>query len=51
MRGRFRIPQPFSLSRLKDGLLAYAPVCPTPECVAAVRKLEARHGARNPIRG
>jgi hypothetical protein len=32
------------IRRLKDGLLAYAPVAPTAECVEAVRRLEAQYG-------
>ncbi|HLO87882.1 MAG TPA: DUF4336 domain-containing protein [Nostocaceae cyanobacterium] len=40
------VPIRMTVVRLKaGGLLVYAPVAPTPECVSLVRELEAKHGA------
>jgi hypothetical protein len=40
------VPIRMTIARLDDGgLLVYAPVAPTPECIRLVRELEAQHGA------
>jgi hypothetical protein len=40
------VPIRMTIARLDDGgLLVYAPVAPTPECIRLVRQLEAQHGA------
>ncbi len=47
LQGIFYVVVPIRMSVVKlevGGLLAYAPVAPTPECVRLVRELEAEHG-------
>jgi hypothetical protein len=40
------VPIRMTIARLDEGgLLVYAPVAPTPECIRLVRELEAQHGA------
>jgi Domain of unknown function (DUF4336) len=40
------VPIRMTIARLDEGgLLVYAPVAPTPECIRLVRQLEAQHGA------
>ncbi|MEL6493801.1 MAG: DUF4336 domain-containing protein [Cyanobacteria bacterium J06623_7] len=48
LQGIFYVVVPIRMTAIKlaqGGLLIYAPVAPTPECVALVRELEAKHGA------
>jgi Domain of unknown function (DUF4336) len=47
LQGIFYVVVPIRMTVVKleaGGLLVYAPVAPTPECVRLVRELEARHG-------
>lgn len=48
LQGIFYVVVPIRMTVIKleaGGLLVYAPVAPTPECISLVRELETRHGA------
>lgn len=48
IQGIFYVTVPIRMTVIRleaGGLLVYAPVAPTPECVALMRKLESRYGA------
>ena len=47
LQGIFYVVVPIRMTAIKlsqGGLLIYAPVAPTPQCIALVRELEAKHG-------
>jgi hypothetical protein len=48
LQGIFYVVVPIRMTVIRlesGGLFVYAPVAPTPECIALVRELEAKHGA------